>query len=61
MVDPSVLGYDKTFVHTSQNGRSFSNVLVVCSYLCQGMMTKRSTHAFKIVMVTVNDVTSGEV
>ena len=53
--------HDKTFVHTSQNGRLFSNVLIACSYLRQGMMTKRSTHAFKRVMVTVNDVTSGEV
>ena len=52
---------DITFVHTSQNGRLFSNVSVACSYLRQGMMTKRSTHAFKRVMVTVNDVTGGEV
>ena len=52
---------DKTFIHPSQNGRLFSNVLVACSYLRQGMMTKRSTHAFKRVMVTVKDMTGGEV
>ena len=34
----------------SQNGWLFSNVLVACSYLFQGMMTKRSTHAFKMVL-----------
>ena len=55
------MSFDKISVHTSQNGRLFSDVSVACSYLCQGMMTKRSTHAFKDVMVTVNDVTSGEV
>ena len=32
-----------------------------CSYLRQGIMTKRGTHAFKRVMVTVNNVTGGEV
>ena len=37
-----------------------SNVLEACSYLHQGMMTQRSTHAFKGVMVTVNDLTDGE-
>ena len=48
--------FDKTFVHTGQNGRF---VLVACSYLRQGMVTKRSTHAFKRVIVTVNDMTGG--
>ena len=38
----------------------YSNVSVAYSYLHQGMMTQRSTHAFKGVMVTVNDVTGGE-
>ena len=33
--------HGKTFDHTSQNERLFSNVLVACSYLRQGMMTKR--------------------
>ena len=55
------LYHDKTFIHTSQNGQLVSNVLVACSYLRQGMMTKRSTHAFKRVMVTVSDTTGGEV
>ena len=37
-----------------------SNVSVACSYLHQGMMTERSTHAFKGMIVRVNDVTGGE-
>ena len=46
---PEWLGIDMTrlFVHTSQNERLLSNVSVACSYLRQGMMTKRSTHALK--------------
>ena len=39
--------HDKTFVCTSQE---LTIVLPTCSYLHQGMMTKRSTHAFKGVM-----------
>ena len=53
--------HHKTFVRTSQKSDScYSDVSVAYSYLHQGMMTKRSTHAFKRVMVTVNDVTDGE-
>ena len=51
---------DKTFVHTSQKWTIVFNVSVACSYIHQGMMTQRSTHAFKRVMVTVNNVTGGE-
>ena len=39
----------------------FSNGMVACSYLHPGIMTKRSTHAFKRVMLTVSDTTGGEV
>ena len=61
---PEWLGIDinhKTFVRTSQKSDScYSDFSVACSCLHQGMMTKRSAHACKGVMVTVNDATGGE-
>ena len=61
---PEWLGIDinhKTFVCNSQKSDScYSDVSVACSCLHQGMMTKRSAHACKGVMVTVNDATGGE-
>ena len=44
----------------AKNGQLFF-LSVACSYLHWGMMTKRSIHTFKGVMVTVNDLTGGEV